>query len=406
MMQLAKTFCLLLVGVVLGWSLHDAIPIDSELKNLATSAPAIFPLQYFSRSPLADSPSPQEHDASQVPESTVLPSTDRFRQLLMEQRFEVALAYYEQALYLDDTYQLTLKPILEQYLMLCLEQCSEGVFVEMVNVWLAAYYQDIPILLLLAEHQRLQHQPEEAASTLQLAATYAYQTEHEEDVYAAVQRLVQATDEALSQQESWVELLGFYEYLETIDLGTPEFFLREAILYRVLGETQRSRELLLALQQRDNRSNTVWTATLDQELSLISPQPEKVDRPGRAIALTKHGDHFLVEVTLNRMTSVKLLIDTGASLTTLSHASFAGLPQANFNYRGSRMFNTASGLTRGDVYRASSMGLGEMQLDDIDIAVLDYPSAPNVDGLLGMNVLRNYRFEINQDDSLLHLHPR
>ena len=403
-MQLAKTSCLLLVGVALGWSLHDAAPIGSQLKTLAT--PAILPLQYFPRGPLADSPSPLEYEVAQVPESTVLPSTDRFRQLLMEQRFEMALAYYEQALYLDNTYQLTLKPIFEQYLILCMEQCSEGVFVEMVNVWLAAYYQDIPILLLLAEYQRLQYQPEEAASTLQLAATYAYQTEHEEGVNAAVQRLVQATDVALSQQESWVELLGFYEYLETIDLATPKFFLREAILYRVLGETQRSREMLLALQQRDNRSNTVWTATLDQELSLISPQPVKVARPSHAIALTKHGDHFLVDVTLNRMTNVKLLIDTGASLTTLSNASFAGLPQANFSYRGSRMFRTASGLTRGDVYRASSIGLGEMQLDDIDIAVLDYTSAPSVDGLLGMNVLRNYRFEVNQDDSLLHLHPR
>jgi clan AA aspartic protease (TIGR02281 family) len=402
MKQLAKTICLLLVGVLLGWSLRDAIPVDKQKQNLATSTPA----QQFPSGPLTDSPSPKEHEAYPVPESAVLPSTGRFRQLLMEQRFDVALAYYEQALNLDDTYQPTLKPILEQYLMLCLEQCSEGVFVEIVDVWLAAYYQDIPILLLLAEHQRLQRQPEEAASTLQLAATYAYQTEYEEDVNAAVQRLVQATDEALSQQESWVELLGFYEYLQTIDLGTPEFFLREAILNRVLGETQRSRELLLALQLRDNRSSTVRTATLEQELSLISPQPEKVDRPGHTIAVTKQGDHFLVEATLNRMTRVKLLIDTGASLTTISRASFTGLPQANFIYRDSRMFNTASGLTRGDVYRASSIGLGEMQLDDIDIAVLDYPSAPNVDGLLGMNVLRNYRFEINQDDRVLYLHPR
>lgn len=406
MKRLAKTICLLLVGVLLGWSLRDAVPIGSPLQNLAASAPNIIPLQQSPSGSQTDSRKSQEHQANQVGESAVLPSAARFRQLLMEQRFDAALAYYEQALYLDDSYQLKLKPVLEQYLLLCTEQCGEGVFVDIVNVWLAAYYQDIPILLLLAEHQRLQRQPEEAASTLQLAATYAYQTEHEEDVNGAVQRLVQATDEALSQQESWVELLGFYEYLEIIDLGTAEFFLREAILYRVLGETQRSRELLLALQQRDNKSNTIWTAALDRELSLISPQPEQIDRPGRAIAITKRGDHFLVEATLNRTTRVRLLIDTGASLTTLSHASFAGLPQANFNYRGSRMFSTASGLTRGDVYRVSSIGLGEMQLDDIDIAVLDYPSAPNVDGLLGMNVLRNYRFEIDQDDSQLYLHPR
>lgn len=411
-MSLAKIFCLLLVGVVLGWLLHDAIPTGSLAQNPAPSistpapAPAILPSRYFSASPQADSPNLREQPPSQVSEPAAPPSADRFRQLLVEQQFEVALSYYEQALSLDDAYQLALKPILEHYLMFCLEQCSNGVFVEVVNVWLSTYYQDIPVLLLLAEHQRLQRQPEEAASTLQLAATYAYQTEHEDAVNAAVLRLVQVTDDDLSRQESWVELLGFYEYLETIDLGTREFLLREAILYRVLGETQRSQKLLLTLQQRDNKSNTVWTATLNQELSRISPQLEKPDRLGHAVAVTKRGDHFLVEVTLNRMSTVKLLIDTGASLTTLSHSSFADLPQANFNYLGSRMFNTAGGLTRGDIYRASSIELGEMQLNDIDIAVIDYPSASNVDGLLGMNVLRNYRFEIDQDDKLLHLQPR
>ena len=411
-MSLAKIFCLLLVGVVLGWLLHDAIPTGSLAQNPAPSistpapAPAILPSRYFSASPQADSPNLREQPPSQVSEPAAPPSADRFRQLLVEQQFEVALSYYEQALSLDDAYQLALKPILEHYLMFCLEQCSNGVFVEVVNVWLGTYYQDTQVLLLLAEHQRLQHQPEEAASTLQLAATYAYQTEHEDAVNAAVLRLVQVTDDALSRQESWVELLGFYEYLETIDLGTREFLLREAILYRVLGETQRSQKLLLTLQQRDNKSNTVWTATLNQELSRISPQLEKPDRLGHAVAVTKRGDHFLVEVTLNRMSTVKLLIDTGASLTTLSHSSFADLPQANFNYLGSRMFNTAGGLTRGDIYRASSIELGEMQLNDIDIAVIDYPSASNVDGLLGMNVLRNYRFEIDQDDKLLHLQPR
>ena len=141
-MSLAKIFCLLLVGVVLGWLLHDAIPTGSLTQNPAPSisipapAPAILPSRYFSASPQADSPSRREQPPSQVSEPAAPPSADRFRQLLVAQKFEVALSYYEQALSLDDAYQLALKPILEQYLMFCLEQCSNGVFVEVVNVWL------------------------------------------------------------------------------------------------------------------------------------------------------------------------------------------------------------------------------------------------------------------------------
>jgi clan AA aspartic protease (TIGR02281 family) len=404
MMRLAKSLCLLLGGTVLGWWLHDVTSTGSLQQISAT--PSTAPLVKPAPGSLPNSSSPLESDASQVTASSALPNVARFRQLLMQQQFEEALAYYERALSLDDAFRGQLKPVLEQYLKSCLEQCVEGVFVEVVNLWLATYYEDIPVLLMLAEHQRLQGQPEEAASTLQLVATYAWQTEHQGDVNAAVQRLVMATDETLSRQENWVELLGFYEYLETIDLGTREFLLREAILYRVLGEAQRSRELLLELRERDNQLNSEWTAALEQQLSLISPQSAAGDRPGHAVAVTGHGDHFLVEATLNRRARVKLLIDTGASLTTLSQASFNDLPKSNFKYRGSRMFNTANGLTRGDVYRVASIRLGDIQLDDIDIAVLDYASAPGVDGLLGMNVLRYYRFEIDQDDSLLHLHPR
>ena len=42
----------------------------------------------------------------------------------------------------------------------------------------------------------------------------------------------------------------------------------------------------------------------------------------------------------------------------------------------------------------------------IDIAIFDYDAAEETDGLLGMNVLRNYSFEIDQEKDLLYLSPR
>ena len=45
-------------------------------------------------------------------------------------------------------------------------------------------------------------------------------------------------------------------------------------------------------------------------------------------------------------------------------------------------------------------------IEGVDVAILDYNSRDGVDGLLGMNVLRNYRFEIDQDLALLYLRPR
>ena len=51
-------------------------------------------------------------------------------------------------------------------------------------------------------------------------------------------------------------------------------------------------------------------------------------------------------------------------------------------------------------------GIRGQTIADTPIAVLDFESGNGVDGLLGMNVLRNYRFEIDQDRDLLRMSPR
>jgi clan AA aspartic protease (TIGR02281 family) len=357
MMQVVKSASLLLVGVTVGWWLHGisftAAPIQQPIHTPSPPAPQII-------APRVSAPTAKS--AANTP-----PNAAGFQQLLNGQEFEQALTYYEQALSLDDRYQSLLKPELEAYLQSCLQACPEGVFVDLVELWLATYYEDIPVLLLLAEHQRLLGLPEEAASTLQIAATYALQPGQQELVDAAVQDLVASTEQKLSRQKNWIELLGFYEYLKSIDLGNSEYLLRQDGLSQLIGE------------------------------------PEQIRY---TIPLTRKGDHFLVTTSFNDLDQLTLMIDTGASLTTLGRESFAGLVSSDYEYRGSHMFNTANGLAQGEVYRAASIGLGDTQIDDIDVAVLDFQPAGGVDGVLGMNVLRNYRFEIDQDELLLYLRSR
>ncbi|MEH6635866.1 MAG: retropepsin-like aspartic protease [Halioglobus sp.] len=404
MKQLLQSACLLLAGITFGWWLRDSgdkqlagsIPAETSINQVSAPSPAT----------VAGLPINVETDALQLPGSTTPPNAERFHQLLMQQKFDLALAYYEQALLIDDGYQQLLRPALEGYLQTCLEHCSHEAIIDLVNLWLGAYYQDIPVMLLLAESQRLQGSPEEAASTLQIAATYALQGGQQEEVRSAVQRLVKFTDEALSRQQSWIELLGFYEFLATIDLGTPTFQLRQAQLYQLVDEPQRSHELLVELRNNDNGLSSQWTAALDQQLAKSAIEPSADQLPSHAIPVTRHRDHFLVASSVNRGDQLNLIIDTGASITTLTRDSFSRVVHSGFEYRGSRLFNTANGLTQGEVYRVTSISVGETRIDDLDIAVLDYESSEGVDGLLGMNVLRNFRFEIDQDKELLYLRPR
>ena len=327
-----------------------------------------------------------------------------FRQLLDQQEYDQAIVYYQQALDSGEVSQVSLKPVLEEYLHACLQQCREGAFVTLVDAWLDSYYEDIPVLLLLAKYQQQQGFAEEAVKVLHMAMTYAYQPSQRELVSGALRRLAKSTDDDLSRQQRWIELLGFYELLEAVELTEPAFLFRQAMLYRLLGEPERSRRMLVALQASDDGLDPQRTQAVNLQLAEMSAEPEPV--AANSVPVVRRGDHFLIETTLGDREQVMLVIDTGASITSLSRASFDGLASAGLERTGSRLFNTANGITKGEVYRAASVALGSNRIEGVDIAVLDYEPADGVDGLLGMNVLRNYRFEIDQENALLYLRPR
>lgn len=403
MKQLAQSVCLFVAGIISGWWLHDAGE-ETFASNSTTEAS-------INQRPAAavnafNVPGTIEPDVIHSTASNAAPSADHFYQLLTQREFDAALAYYEQALLVDEAYEQQLRPALETYLRRCLEHCSHETIINLVNLWLGAYYQDIPVMLFLADSQRLQGLSEEAANTLQIAATYALKDGDQEDVRDAIRRLVAFTDDALSSQQRWVELLGFYEFLDTIDLATPFFSLRQAQLYQLVDEPKRSQQLLLALRDADDGLNRQWTSALDQQLASVTLKQLADQLPSYAVPVTPHSDHFLVASSINADDQLNLMIDTGASITTLARESFERIDQSGFEYRGSRLFSTANGLTQGEVYRVDSISLGEARVENLDIAVLDYQSTEGVDGLLGMNVLRHFRFEIDQDEALLILRAR
>jgi len=73
---------------------------------------------------------------------------------------------------------------------------------------------------------------------------------------------------------------------------------------------------------------------------------------------------------------------------------------------GTRLFNTANGYTRGDIYRTSALTLGEERIEGTNIAILDLKTMDDIDGLLGMNVLRQFHFQIDQSAGAMQIKRR
>ncbi len=120
--------------------------------------------------------------------------------------------------------------------------------------------------------------------TLQIARTYAVQPGSQAAVTDALTRLITATDNNLSQQKDWIALLGFFEFLQVIDLSTNFSQLRRAALYQLLGEYQRSQDLLSALKDGDDRLDTEWTAALNLQWTKSAEHSSGNDLPAYAVA--------------------------------------------------------------------------------------------------------------------------
>ena len=101
--------------------------------------------------------------------------------------------------------------------------------------------------------------------------------------------------------------------------------------------------------------------------------------------------------------SVRLLIDTGASLTIFTPAV---LEQRGIRYLDTGrtgVFNTANGRVQAPIYKLDSLSVGDWYVKHLEIGVLDLGSRADVDGLLGMNFLRHFRFFIDQNEAVLRL---
>ena len=105
---------------------------------------------------------------------------------------------------------------------------------------------------------------------------------------------------------------------------------------------------------------------------------------------------------------MNLFIDTGASLTVLGLEAFERLKQGGADLGEPRYIkiNTANGVTTMPVYTTPSFAIDRYLIKDFEFGVADLGGSNNESGLLGMNFLSHFRFEIDQTRSELILSKR
>ena len=183
----------------------------------------------------------------------------------------------------------------------------------------------------------------------------------------------------------------------------PLFGLEVAMLYADAGDASLAIETLNFIPYSEKYQDAVVAlkARLLSELN-------NTEQVTTAIPLKQVGHHFHVTAVINQERTLDLLIDTGATTTALGRDTISLLKAVNILgiKEGSVAISTANGAAEVDYYRANLFAIGEFAVEDFELLEIEMSGSETLDGLLGMNFLSLFEFEIDQTNRQLFLTPK
>ena len=335
------------------------------------------------------------------------PIDEIFTKLLEDYEYSEAINLYAAISHSSENEASKLKVIFMSHLEDLLTQSYEPNirFEDLTNTYLADFHSDIEVLLKVAAYQSVIGRYYEGVGTLQLAHSYIISDADQGKFNRQYREYMDLAIESLFDQSGGSEVIGYYDFVNTAGLLQNEDRFNLVSLYLNQGSRFLAEQEAVILFQDDQ-----WRAKTEQLFKQSTPQskPDFVAKRDfeSKVTMRRRGSHFLVPVTLTD-DNAQLLLDTGASITTLTRSYYDDVKhRLNLKYQRSAMFNTANGAVKADVYRVDQFTIGQYKIPDLEVTVLDYPSPGDTHGLLGMNVLRYFRFQINQQSAELELTPQ
>ena len=125
-----------------------------------------------------------------------------------------------------------------------------------------------------------------------------------------------------------------------------------------------------------------------------------------SIPFERNGNIVIIQATLNNRQSAKLVVDTGASYTFISHALARDLAIDISRSPKTMPFHTANGVVEAPLTSLDSITVGGMEIKNLTAAVHDTTPDATAAGLLGLNFLSNFRMDIDTQKGMLHLEKK
>ena len=389
MYKLITLLLFLAVGLVLGWTAHErwgARPVQQAESGFQI----VIPLQ-----------------DSEQPATARVESVDSVARLLQDGAYAAAVERYEslQAL-ADETGMQQSREAILSYAQQRMQAQDFAAAAQLLQGFLLASYRDADARLLLAEVYFGQQDYQAAIEQLYKARGDAYRPEMLARITRRIRFVVSAQAEQLRKSEDTNGLLNLFQHLTQQEPDYAAYFVELAIAQLALDDREaarRSLELVMYDAGVGEQAQAMLLTLQQAATAMPDPNSSAVATEVAGIPLIRRGQHFLVDVHPGDDGSLRLLIDTGASMTIVTPAA---LQQQGVAYRDTgrtRVFNTANGPVRASIYVVDTLSVGDWYIRDLEIGVLELGGQTGMDGLLGMNFLGHFRFFIDQNESLLRL---
>jgi clan AA aspartic protease (TIGR02281 family) len=332
-------------------------------------------------------------------------SGDALRQLLESRAFARAVERYGalEARADDATVQRARGELLEHARRL-IAQTDYPSAIHLLQLYLQIDYRDVDARLLLADALRGENDMSAAIGQLYEAKGQAWRPETLEELNRRIRAMVAEAADALKQRHDTTALLELYQSLTQLEPSYAPYFIGLATAQLALDDIDAARQSLLLVAQDPEvgaRARELLERVRVAAVDVRPPETSAASTEVAGIPLVRNGNHFLVDARLGSQ-QARLLIDTGASLTMLTPEMLKRRGLAARATGRTGLFTTANGRVSAPIYRLDSVSIGDWQVSDLDVGVLELGDS-GIDGLLGMNFLRHFQFFIDQHEALLRL---
>lgn len=339
--------------------------------------------------------------------STLSGHVDDIIRLLQHYEFEAAVERYESAqVQADDVVATEARMQILFYARQLIAESRFSLAEQLLQRFLVAAYRDVEARILLAEVYLGEQDFHSAIDQFYEVRGYAYRPVMLQRINSRIRSMVTELASSLKHSNDQNALLTLYQHLAQLEPDYAPWFIGLAAAQLALDDKEAARRSLLLVSQDADVGAQAQAMLSELTIALaevhdITPQVSVTEVVG--IPLHRSGNHFIIDARPAHGRSIRLLIDTGASLTILTPDV---LEQNGFGYQNtgrSGVFNTANGPVRAPIYKLDSLSVGDWQVNQLEIGVLDLSGGSNIDGLLGMNFLRHFQFFIDQNEALLRL---